>query len=277
LPTGKVLIAGGQDDGGGLLSTAELYDPEGSIFTPTGTMTTGRTGHAATLLPKGQVLITGGSVDDGWTSLASAELYDPASGAFTATAPMIAARQLHTATLLPSGEVLVAGGQGSRHPDANALASAELYDPTSGTFTATGSLATARQDHSATLLPSGKVLIAGGMPYSGIGAFASAELYDPASGTFMSAGAMTAARYSHTATLLPNGKVLIVGGGDHANYADESSSAEQYDSAMGDFTATGTMTIPRLGHTATLLPSGKVLVAGGGSAAGVVSSAEIYY
>ena len=108
--------------------------------------------------------------------------------------------------MLPNGKVLVAGGyNGSGY-----LTSAELYDPASGSWTATGSLNTARGNHTATLLPNGKVLVAGG--YNGGGYLTSAELYDPASGSWTATGSLNTARYDHTATLLPNGKVLVAGG-----------------------------------------------------------------
>ena len=111
----------------------------------------------------------------------------------------------HTATLLPNGQVLVAGG----FNDDGVLASAELYDPATGLWTATGSMATPRVDHTATLLPNGKVLVAGG---EGRRPFASAELYDPATGLWTATGSMAPSATDHTATLLPNGQVLVAGG-----------------------------------------------------------------
>src|SRR5205085_2804228 len=110
-------------------------------------------------------------------------------------------------TLLPNGRVLAAGGGdgGSIH------ASAELYDPASGTWSATGSLVFARFAHTATLLPNSKVLVAGGEgPFQSV--LASAELYDPASGTWSATGSLVFARWTHPATLLPNGKALVAGG-----------------------------------------------------------------
>ena len=189
LPDGRVLLVGGSvyDLGSKAVATAELYDPKTGKFTATGTMTTARSGNTATLLPDGRVLIAGGFGSDG-NVLASTELYDPQSGTFSPTGSMAAVRGDHTATLLPDGRVLIAGGADA--PDdglaANILASAELYDPKTGTFSPAGSMATARQLQTATLLLDGRVLIAGGADGLTAGpgmvtalALPSAELYQP--------------------------------------------------------------------------------------------------
>ena len=179
-----------------------------STFTGTGPLTTARDYHTATLLSDGRVLVSGGY--NGTAPLNSAELYDPATGAWTPTGPLVTQREYHTATLLPNGRVLVSGGYGGT--SAGILASAELYDPATGTWTATtGSLATARDYHAATLLPDGRVLVSGGL--SAAGYLASAELYDPATGTWTATtGSLVTQRAYHTATLLPNGRVLVSGG-----------------------------------------------------------------
>ena len=230
-------------------------------FKVTGSMTTERAFHTATLLETGKVLITGGESDNSFGSR-TAELYDPANGTFSATQEMSSGRVWHTATLLKDGTVLIAGG----HDGNNALATAEIFDPASGTFTPTsGPMTAARFRHTATLLSTGEVLITGGADNNAI--LNSAELFDPATGTFSATGSMAAPREYHTATALQTGKVLVAGGQNDANEDDEAS-AELYDPATGTFTSVGDMSAPRFSHTATLLATGKVLIAGGGSVTG---------
>jgi len=181
----------------------------------------------------------------------------------------------HTATLLATGWVLITGGisqanggQASADP---ASMSAELYNPATHSFAATGDLTTGRSAHTATLLPSGRVLLAGGenpaLPPV-------AELYDPQSGTFAPTGMMTTARSEHTATALPDGQVLLVGGYD-AN-GRPLASAEIYDPASGMFRATGGMVVARAQHAAALLDDGRVLITGGTDGSVPLASAEVF-
>jgi hypothetical protein len=171
-------------------------------------------------------------------------------------------------TLLQDGHVLVAGGLGSNSGPTNYTA-AELYDPTTGKFTSTGSLTQGRYGHAATTLSDGRVLISGGRDASN-NAMATAELYDSVTGKFSPTASMTIARSEHTATLLGNGRVLITGGGPDGP-------AELYDPTAGSFTTTGSLTDYRYAATATLLKDGRVLVAGGLVVPGQdVVSAELY-
>jgi len=140
-------------------------------------------------------------------------------------------------------------------------------------FTATGSMATGRAIHTATLLNSGKVLVAGGVDDNS-NSLSSVELFDPASASFASAGDMTTPRSYHTATPLGNGKVLIAGGCNAPGTC--LASAELYDPSNGSFTATGNMIDVRWGHTATMLQNGMVLLAGGNNSNAITATAELY-
>jgi len=265
---------------GANLALAQLPD----TFTATGDMTTARYAHTATLLPNGKVLIAGGAYSGrgSVSSLTSAELYDPSTGMFTATGDMITPRQRHTATLLPNGKVLIVGGETCNDSSRCLLASAELYDPSTGIFTPTGNMRTARWGYTATLLNNGKVLIAGGSSHT-VFAFASAELYDPSAGMFTATGNMTTPRSGHTATLLPNGNVLITGSGAWSGRVPD---AEVYDPDAGEFRGAGG-TIPeepgyslgekpRTTQTLTVLANGKVLAMLESAESGDPDGAAIY-
>ena len=274
LPNGKVLVSGGRIFQNGhplFLAAASLYDPASGTWTATGSLITARSIHTSTLLPNGKVLVIGGSSNSG--TPANEELYDPASGTWTATGSLAAARRGHSATLLLNGMVLVASGlNGNDIP----IATAELYDPESGTWATTGSLGTTRRSLSTgTLLPDGKVLFAGG--YDDITPLASAEVYDPVSGTFSATGSLSGPRSGYNAKLLPDGKVLVAGGVDNNGPPYHFvANAELFDPANGTWTPTGPLNTPRFAHTLTLLPSGKVLVAGGYDGSNYLRSAELY-
>jgi Kelch motif/Galactose oxidase, central domain len=237
---------------------------------PASPMLEPRSGHTATLLPDGKVLIAGG-MRRNQDFYRSAELYDPVTGKFQPTGAMAVARVGAAAVLLHSGNVLIVGGWiGNGGTD-----SAELYDSAAGTFSAAGKMTALRGRPSATLLTNGDVLISGGADHSGPGGIASAEIFRAADGKFEPVAAMHAARIAHTATVLKDGRVLIVGGrGDTVT-----DSAEIYDPATKRFTVTGRMQTARYKHSAGLLPDGRVLIAGGSDDRdwhGQLNSAEIY-
>jgi Putative Ig domain len=249
---GKVLMAGGWEQ------TAELYDPTAGTFAATGSMVTRHLGQTATWLQNGQVLVAGGET-------ASAELFNPSTGTFTATGDMTVSRSGHTATLLPDGRVLIAGGVQDLTPGTlpiplgPGVASAELYDPVSGTFTSAGSMSEGRSGHTATLLVDGTVLLVEGTGNT-------AELFHPGTGTFSVVGAPLSSACGTKATLRNDGTVLVAGGRRCSGRTRTSGSgAELFAPESGGFVATGSLITGRDGHTATLLIDGTVLITGGTS------------
>jgi hypothetical protein len=268
---GKVLVTGGRG-ASTILDTAELFDPDTTTFTPTGRMTTARSFHSATLLPDGRVLVAGG-MD---SATPSAELYDPSNGTFAATGPMLTPQSWHTATLLDNGKVLIAAGVAPLLTgNCCRAASPEIYDPSTGVFSATAAYAPTgpRQnpygsgewgltDSPVIALPDGHVLIAG-EPVP--------ELYDPLTDAFSLTGAMTTMDCGYSCrpwyiagrkgTLLVDGRVFVAGG-EHEDLG-WFSAGELYNSVLGQFVATGNMTMARTSHTITSLRNGTVLIAGG--------------
>ena len=228
-----------------------------------GGLATARYGHTATLLNNGMVLVAGGfggPVVGAPVLLTSAELYDPATNTWSSAGSLAHARCGHTATLLNNGMVLVVGGSGSNN-SFSLLASAELYNPATNTWSPAGSLATGRYMHTATSLNNGMVLVAGGVQVWSV-PLASAELYNPATNTWSVAGSLATARFSHTATLLNNGMVLVAGGSKSDQFG--LASTELFNPATNTWSVAGSLATARYYHTATLLNNGMVLVAGGG-------------
>ena len=280
LGDGNVLVAGGGT------AAAELYDPATGTWSVTGSMSVARTDATATLLPTGDVLVAGGCCEVGnpYENLSSAELYDPLTGIWTLTGSLNEARAGATATLLQNGEVLVAGGAcNGQNYGCNAgeflvnQRSAELYDPSTGVWTTTGSMKSGREFQTATLLQNGEVLVAGGFNSCDddfCTDLSSAERYDPVTGEWLPTASMSVGREQHTATMLPDGDVLVAGGlneGGGSGIQRTFSSVELYDPIDNRWIPTGSMNHARAGQTATLVNGGWVLVAGGGS-----DTSEVY-
>ena len=234
-------------------------------------------GHDSSSRPvQAKILIAGGYDNKGGYS-ALADLYDAGLNTFSPTGGMAQPRIAQTGTFLGNGKVLMAGGTVQHLTDDAGISEAELYDPASGKFIPSAHpMTSARSNHIAALLPSGKVLLAGGV--DGTGApLASAELYDPTADTFLATSRpMSAARRYFQAVSLRDGRVLLAGGFDASFTALDT--AEIYDPAADTFTPTGhAMTQPRTFFTMTLLQSGKVLIAGGAeSFTAYTATAEVY-
>lgn len=254
-----------EESGGGTISSAGVYTapPAGGFY------------H-----------VVAASVEEATVTANATVTVTASTDGFTPTGSLNEARGLQSATLLPNNKVLVAyGSNSSSFTEATGyvgLSSLELYDIATGTFTEiVGEDGAGIFGHTATLLPNGKVLLAGGFgnsvwDYGGSTSVSGANLYDSATGVLSATGNMTAARGGHTATLLANGKVLIAGGADPTGAG--LATAELFDPSTGTFSPTGSMAVGRFQHTATLLQNGKVLIAGGvlTSASAPVAEAEVY-
>ena len=276
LPSGQVIIAGGFAQScvdlpaQFIIDRADQYDAATAVFQFVANVT--RSDHTATLLPNGDLLFLGGYtkiVPSGPNvnpvtpvPTASAEILKAGTGIIQPAADMSIARAGHTATLLTDGRILITGGVTplpSLPPYSEATSSAELYDPASGTSSPAGNMSVARSGHLAILLLNGKVLILGNGP---------PDLYDPETNSFTPTDGpiLDGTGTGSTATLLPDGRVLVAGGWitDPQYYPYVAiATSEVYDPSTGQFAPTGNLTIARTSHTATLLPNGTVLIAGG--------------
>jgi hypothetical protein len=282
LQDGTVLVAGGlpEDDASAsftVLLEAERYDPATGSFSPVGSMAQARTGHAAVLLQSGKVLLTGGNStwapDLATAPIAAtntAELWDPATGQFTAlAATMTVPRRNHTATLLANGQVLICGGlEGAALNFGDILASAEIYDPVAGTFTATAAPMTVpRQLHNAQILADGTVLVLGGVAYDTLGnpyGIPNAELFTPGAATpfAATASALSTGRGQPAVALLANGQVFVAGGLGPAETWLQTT--EIYTPATTRFSLSALMAQAAQYPVAATLASGQVVVIGEG-------------
>lgn len=297
LDDGRVLVAGGRGSAGALTS-AELYSPVPGLFTATGSMATSRWSHTATLLPDGRVLVVGGFTGfvpgNAQAVTDSAEVYDPATDTWTATGALQTRRALHSATLLADGRVLVAGGRTCTGPPPATCdftfrtATAELYDPATGTWAPTGSLNALRHTTSATVLADGRVLVPAGFsapdPHD---TDRTADVYDPAAGTWSLTGDLNRSRARQGAMTLPDGTALVGPGSRSTTFgppfvATINDTTEVYDPATDTWQLTvGKPLLPgRFNFQQAVLPNGRALVAGGfGGPAGAEAptrSAEVY-
>lgn len=291
LPDGSVLVSGGEsqvdpNDTQYVTAATDLFDPATNSWTPVAPMNTARNSHVATVLADGSTLVTGGLNNGSFTVFASAERYNTQANTWTPTGAMANARYQHSASLLGNGMVLVAGGSNAVIGSCTCttfIAAAELYNPTTNLWTSTGSLATARYAHTATVLPNGNVLVAGGFggtpnTLQNTGAvLASTELYSPTAGTWSPAAPMHTARSNHTATLLPSGLVLVAGG---SSGMTATATAEVYDPVADTWTPVASLATARQSQSAVLLPTGNVLLVGGfntsSSALFGIGTAELY-
>jgi len=282
LADGRVLVTGGENANICTSDqTTEIYDPSSGTWSFSGNIGLARAGATATLLGNGKVLLAGGGNRCG-SVYSSAELYDPATGTWSPTGSMATARQYASAVLLSDGRVLVVGGVGVS-PFA-ALSSAEIYNPATGTWSTTGSMATTRHDPSLVRLADGRVMAAGGFSgaYYGSGYYLngpSVEIWDPNTGLWSATGDMNTARAENSLSMLPDGTVLAAGGFDSYNSSASTitSTAELWDPSTGTWAYTSSLATGRAGHTATVLASGNVVVAGGDvGGGGLTASAELY-
>jgi hypothetical protein len=252
LVAGAILVAG--------LRLQRSPDLSTGPFGPTGLLRGSDSAASATLLPDGRVLIVNGTWRGIGIAVPTAEIWDPSTGMSHAIAPPIHPRVNPTVTLLLDGRVLVVGGFGGPYAySSTAVATAEVWDPETETFTPTGSMAKARVGHSATLLADGRVLVAGGGGVEDDGK--AVEIWDPATGRFSESGQLTPGRTGHSATLLLDGRVLVSGG--YGSDGESLGNYQRWDPATSGFEGGGQFLDRPASATLTRLLDGRLLLVGG--------------
>jgi hypothetical protein len=214
LADGRVLITGGYSTlRRKTLDSAEIMDPKTGAFTAVeAKLHHLRFGHAGVRLSDGRVLIVGGKILATDESVLASELFDPATGKFTETGALAVGRDRPTGWLMPDGRrVLIAGGS-AKDGGTTPARRCEVYDPATGRFSPGPELVRDRMAHTATPLPDGRVLLAGGWSTSENRTTPQAELWDPKTERFLPAGTQQAGRHDHVAVLLKDGRVLVAGG-----------------------------------------------------------------
>jgi N-acetylneuraminic acid mutarotase len=271
LPGGKVLVAGGTTDGSSCLTSAEIYTPATNTWTPAASMGSARCGAAAVALSGGKVLVAGGgtSATNPATGFNTGEVYDPAANSWTAVSnTMSSYRFLHpVAVVMANGQVLIAGGVDH---SANALKTADVYNPATNSFAATNSMGTGRAFASAVLLSTGSVLVAGGTTGSPANTPSSTgEVYNPTSASWTPVtGSTSQPRAGASAAALPGGKALIAGGAMYSisgstETAQGESSTDIYNASTNSFTPGPAMATARSNFGIAPLAGGRVVVGGG--------------
>jgi N-acetylneuraminic acid mutarotase len=261
------------------VASTAIYDPSTGHWSRMTDMLQARTYAMAVALADGSVLVAGGSRDG--QPLDTAERYFPAAGTWVAAGRLNLPRTQGTLTLLGDGRVLAAGGGIEGAPGWSTTASAEIFDPTTSTWTLAAPMSVARGRHTATLLDDGEVLVAGGATtyYGDTGdVTSSAEIYDPQANAWRATAPMSEPRYVHAAGRLRDGRVLVAGGWYSPSNSDPShKTAEIYDPVVDHWTATGPMTIGRAQYGLASLPDGRVLAVGGVDPSyGVQAGSELY-
>ncbi len=295
LKDGRVLIAGGVDAGsatsaGNSVNTCEIYDPATNTYTATGSMGVARAGHAATLLNDGRVLVVAGNKDlsdvikalNGM--LKTCEIYNPTTGTWSSTSSVAEKVIGPSLTTLANGQVLVAGGARVNFfigipIGVVSVTRCQLWNPSSGTWTNTGSMKQHRSVHTFNTirLLDGRVFIAGGVvvnislpatTFAGAKSTDKCEYYNPTSGTWVALPNMSASRLSHTVNEMPNGRVLIAGGATGSIDASISIiSVQEFNPATNTFVGTFNMKAARATHGSARMPDGTLIVFGGTASA----------